>query len=166
MLTAQEDLWPPTNLEAEVFQQVNVDLSWMPPQDPNAIFINYDDGVNNDGIGLTSGGDWKYAARWDVNGIGGYDGMFLTTVYFFPRGVSTSFTLNVWKGANAGTLIHEQEVSPNYETWNEIALDEVVMIDGSEELWIGFSMTQPAGEFPAGCDAGPAEAGFGDMLTD
>ena len=39
------------------------------------------------------------------------------------------------------------------------------MIDGSEELWIGFSMTQPAGEYPAGCDAGPAEAGFGDMLT-
>ena len=135
------------------------------PQDPNATFIGYDNGENYDGIGLSAGGDWMYAARWDTDGIGGYDGMYLTKVNFYPRGIATSFTLSIWVGANAGYLVHEQAVDYTPEQWNEVVLDEVVEIDGSQELWIGFAMSQPAGEFPAGCDAGPAVANYGDMLT-
>ncbi|SVB50095.1 uncharacterized protein METZ01_LOCUS202949, partial [marine metagenome] len=164
-----EDLWPPANLSANAQQNesgVDVHLDWDAPQDPNNITINWDNGENNDGIGLTNGGDWMYSARWDPSDITGYDGYFLNSVHFFPRGAATSFTLNVWYGANAGVLIYEQPVNdPVPEQWNEIVLDSPVEIDASGELWIGFALSQPAGEFPAGCDAGPAIPFYGDMLT-
>ena len=164
-----EDLWPPANLSANAQQNengVDVHLEWDAPQDPNNITINWDNGENVDGIGLTNGGDWMYSARWDASDITGYDGYFLNSVHFFPRGVSTSFTLRVWYGANAGVLIYEQPVNdPVNEQWNEIVLDSPVEIDASGELWIGFALSQPAGEFPAGCDGGPAVPFYGDMLT-
>ena len=164
-----EDLWPPANLSANAQQNesgVDVHLEWDAPQDPNNITINWDNGENNDGIGLTNGGDWMYSARWDPSDITGYDGYYLNSVHFFPRGAATSYTLRVWYGDNAGVLLYEQPVGdPVPEQWNEVVLDSPVEIDASGELWIGFALSQPAGEFPGGCDAGPAVPFYGDMLT-
>ena len=107
-----------------------------------------------------------YAARWDPSDITDYDGYFLNTVNFFPRGMNTSFTLRVWYGANAGVLIYEQPVIEYIiEQCNEITLDSPVQIDASGELWIGFAVTNPAGVYPAGCDGGPAVLFHGDMVT-
>ncbi|MBC8181331.1 carboxypeptidase regulatory-like domain-containing protein, partial [candidate division KSB1 bacterium] len=40
-----QDNWPPSNLTADVQQQVNVYLDWDEPVDPSAIELSYDDGV-------------------------------------------------------------------------------------------------------------------------
>jgi fibronectin type 3 domain-containing protein len=39
------------------------------------------------------------------------------------------------------------------------------MVTGAEELWFGYTVTHAAGAYVAGCDAGPAVAGFGDMIS-
>tara|TARA_Y100000588_G_scaffold395259_1_gene521977 strand:+ start:5959 stop:20802 length:14844 start_codon:yes stop_codon:yes gene_type:complete len=166
---APEVLLPPTNLQASaVFSdgQVDIDLMWEIPQESDDIVINWDNGENNDGIGLTNGGDWSYAAKWDASDISSYDGYYLHAVDFFPRGISTTFTLKIWMGENAGILLYEQAINdPVYEQWNTVTLDSPVQIDASDELWIGFGLSQPAGEFPAGCDNGPAVPFYGDLLT-
>ncbi|MGC9361313.1 MAG: FlgD immunoglobulin-like domain containing protein, partial [Candidatus Syntrophosphaera sp.] len=42
-------------------------------------------------------------------------------------------------------------------------LDDPVSITGTEELWFGYRCNVTSG-YPAGCDAGPADDGFGNMM--
>jgi hypothetical protein len=97
-----------------------------------------------------------------------YDGQYITMIRFFPydNAITTTFTLMVWEGPNAGTVTYTQALSGLViGAWNEITLTTPVMIDGSQELWFGYTCDQPDGENPAGFDAGPAVAGYGDMIT-
>ncbi len=161
-----EPLYAPVNLSASVSNQVDVSLEWDEPIDPNNAWLNYDSGENNDGIGLTDGGTFYVAARWEPFQLTPYDGMFLDLVKFFPRSATAEFTIKVWYGADAGTLVHEQAVTDYIpESWNEITLSSAVEIDATQELWIGYELTHAGGEYPAGTDGGPAEAGYGDMLS-
>jgi hypothetical protein len=49
--------------------------------------------------------------------------------------------------------------------WNEVALTTPVQVSGATELWFGYTVTHAANANPAGTDAGPAVAGFGDMIS-
>ncbi|MCD4795659.1 MAG: T9SS type A sorting domain-containing protein, partial [Candidatus Cloacimonetes bacterium] len=123
--------------------------------------------MNGQSIGLTSGGDFMVASRWDPAAIGPYDGMELTKVNFFPCCDQSSYTIKVWTGANAANLVYEQVLTTIVvDTWNEITLDTPVVINAADEFWFGYAIVgQPAGTHPAGCDIGPAVAGYGDMIS-
>ena len=47
--------------------------------------------------------------------------------------------------------------------FNEIILDNPVVLDASQELWFGYKVTHNAGEYPIGADQGPPVRYFGDM---
>jgi len=84
---------------------------------------------------------------------------------FFPYAAGT-FVLKVWTGANASQLVLTQPLaSVVVGEWNEVALTTPVPVTGAEELWFGYTVTHAANDFPAGVDAGPAVAGFGDMIS-
>jgi hypothetical protein len=51
------------------------------------------------------------------------------------------------------------------DAWNIFTLPTPHPIDISQELWVGFDVNASGG-WPAGCDAGPAVVGFGDMFND
>ena len=100
--------------------------------------------------------------------ISQYENMSITRISFVPfaNALTTGFTLKVWEGANAGTLLYQQAVSGLIiGDWNEIMLTTPVPIDVTKELWFGYTCDSPDGENPAGYDAGPAVAGYGDMIT-
>ncbi len=153
---------------------VNVDgitgtMTWFPPTgeiDPG--WLKWCSDANSDGIGMTAGGTYSVASRWDTANVGKYNGMTLTKISFFPSITttrSTSFVVKVWTGENATNLVAEQNVSPTLGQWNEVVLDTPVTIDGNEELWFGYTVVdQVADEFPVGVDAGPAKVGFGNMI--
>jgi hypothetical protein len=166
-----EPCLPPLNLEGEVAGIYNVHLTWQSPSGGSSTdeWIHYDDGVNYDAIGLTAGGSFMVAIRFEPSQIAPYAGTVITEVKFFAGStvVSTQFVLKIWKGANASILIYEQPIiNPAIGDWSVIALNTPVPVDVTQELWIGYACNNsPAGEYPAGCDAGPAEAGYGDMIT-
>jgi hypothetical protein len=156
-------LWPPNNLQAEV-NDYDVMLTWEAPG-VQPTWIHWDDGTNYNGIGLTNGGTFYVAARFGPDQLMDYDGMSLTKLAIYPRaGSTTTYALKVWIGANAGTLILTQPIAPIADQWNEFDLTPII-IDATQELWIGYTCTHPAGDTPAGCDAGPAVAGWGDMIS-
>ncbi len=77
-----------------------------------------------------------------------------------------TFTLKVWVGGDAsapGTLVVEQPFTPELDVYNTVMLDNPVTISGTEELWFGYNCNVSSG-YPAGCDAGPATDGFGNMM--
>jgi hypothetical protein len=158
---------PPTNLWGVYIQPNTVHLAWEAPQAPGGI-IRWDDGINYDGIGLADPGSFYVAARWTGYQLTDYDGLFLTNVDFFPRSNgSTIYSLKIWTGNNASTLVLSQPLTGlTLNAWNSISLITPVQISSATELWIGYECdSQSVGDYPAGCDAGPACTGFGDMMS-
>jgi hypothetical protein len=166
-VTVEQPYFPaPTNLTGpdQVSLGEPIDLTWDEPGTSG--WMQWDDGVNVNGIGLTNGGTFYVASHWEPSDLVPYAGMYISKIVFYYN-VTTSkadFVLKVWKGANASTELLSQVITPEAE-WNEIILDTPVQIDGSQDLWFGYEVTTVSGEFPAGVDAGPAVVGKGDMIS-
>ena len=146
----------------------DVNISWESPTGSGSGFsawLGWDNGTNNDAIGLTGGGTFSVAARFTPAQLGEYAGTSLTKVRFFPYAAG-AFVLKVWTGANASQLVAAQPLSNvSIGQWNEVVLNTPVYITAASELWFGYTVTHAADDFPAGNDAGPAVAGFGDMIS-
>jgi len=156
-------LTPPTNL-AGVVNGNDVTLTW-DYEGGASDWLHWDDGTNYTGLGLGAPGQFEVAARF--TDLAAYDGWALKKVAFFPRADKASnFTLNVYSGTSASTLLLIQPLTglTQYE-WNEISLTTPVQVDASTELWVSIAIDNADGDFPMGIDAGPAVAGYGDMIT-
>ena len=152
-----------------------IEVCWDAPELPlpPALWIYWDNEVYTGAVGLTGGGTWSLAQRWDAGQLTNWagenlDNAKITKLSFVLNddGFST-ITLKIWSGPNAGTLLYEQEVeNPVVGEWMEVNLDTPIDFDVNDELWIGYTITdQPAGKFPGGYDEGPAVSGYGDMIS-
>jgi hypothetical protein len=76
----------------------------------------------------------------------------------------TSASVIVMKNEN---VIYEQEV--DIETlvvgWNEVRLNNPVTIEAGQDLYVGYHLTYKKGVKPMAGDAGPAVAGYGDLIS-
>jgi len=133
--------------------------------DRNEVILNYD-GPNFDAIGLTSGGTFHVAARFPSSMVGQYAGYVLTSVDVYINNVPSAATLKIW-GAGTGTapgaVLHQQTFSSTASSWVTITLTNGVVLDGTD-IWVGYQVTHGAGQYPAGCDAGPANPN-GDWIS-
>ena len=168
-ITVNELAFPPYQVVAtEAADYSNVALTWMAP-DPNAVgeWIYYDSGENEDSIGLTSGGEFSVAIRFPPSALTDYAGMSLHAISLFPGDVAT-YSLRVWTGGTAtapATQVVDQPFTvPTTDVFQTVVLDNPVLISGTEELWFGYNVVHAGGAYPAGCDAGPATNGFGNMI--
>ena len=155
----------PINLVGPEIVSINNDivLTWDPPA--TSASLQWDNGINNDAIGLTSGGTFSVASHWEPADLAQYNGMMLEEITFFAGDYpGPSFTMKVWTGSNATEVSSEPVASFVQNDWNTVALSTPVMIDASQDLWFGYETTHAAGEYPAGCDAGPAIQTYGDMI--
>ena len=91
-----------------------------------------------------------------------------------------TYTIQVYQGGKCGDegerepgiLISSQELNNTDLLFNEentITLETPVIIDASQELWIGYFCTnidsiQVTQKWPVGCDDGPHNVGFGNIL--
>jgi len=161
---------PPYNLSAELEDDASVNLHWSMPSGNDA--LRWDDGINNNQVGLNGAGSWELAVRFEQAQLAPFDGMNLTVVEFFPT-EDTDYTIKIWTGGSwngasgsSGTLVTEQQVTGLVaDSWNSVTLTTPVPIDADDELWIGYSTyDEGAGFFPAGCDAGPAVNYYGNLV--
>ncbi len=162
-----DQLFPPTNLIGPDVVGIGYEtnLSW---DKPEGSWIHWDDGQNDDdGLGLNNGGTFFVASRWTYGNTLPYSGLSLSKISFFPyNDPSAEYTLKVWTGENASTEIISQEVTSfDINTWNEVTLDNPVVLGEATEYWFGYAVTHTEGNKPAGIDAGPAIQGSGDMVS-
>jgi len=128
----------------------------------------YDDGVNSDGIGLTEGGNFDVAIRYESIDLQQYNGYRISKIKFFARvGYPTKYYVTVYEGSNPPDHMYYEEVDdPNIDSWTEYEPVNDHYINSSEELWVGYWVVDhPAGTYPAGVDDGPAVTGYGDMFS-
>jgi len=145
-------------------------LTWTAPEGGGGgsthppVWIHWDNGENNDAIGTGGATDFDVAARFDVSQIEEYDGMAVTKISFFPNEAACEYSIRVWQGEMAATLVADQVVeNPTIGAWNEVELETPVPIDVAQELWIGVRCNAQGG-YPAGCDAGPGTLDYGQWI--
>ncbi|NVO19821.1 MAG: fibronectin type III domain-containing protein [Bacteroidetes bacterium] len=161
-------LAPPVSLQASVTGPSlnNVHLSWMAPGSVADQWIHWDNGSFAGSLGYNGPATFSIASRWPVADIAPYAGTYLKKIRFIVSEPTATYTLKVWKGPNASTLLLSQPVvDPYINTWNELNLNSAIPISGTEEIWFGMEITQTTG-YPAGLGSGPAVAGKGDMIYD
>ncbi|NOR86711.1 MAG: hypothetical protein GQ527_03790, partial [Bacteroidales bacterium] len=146
------EILPPTNLYVD-------DLGFATWDAPDIIvelplWLQYDDGVNIQNVGVIGGGTFDAAVKWDPFQLSGFDGTFITKIKFFAGNYPNAvFTIRVYQGDD-GDIIYEQPLpTVNYGNWNTIVLDSPVEIDNSQSIWVGYNVTHYSGEYPAGAGA-------------
>ena len=154
-ISAQNSLIPPSNLQAEVVE-TNVDLTWSPPDTTNGFYLSWDNGITGNSIGLGGeGGTFAVAARWDSEQLTPWVGYTIDKLAFFLAGDEATYSARIWRGENADSLAwSENIISTVVDDWTIVYLNNTLYIDNFQDLWVGYEVNQPFGEFPAGADDG------------
>lgn len=157
----------PANISTKQALQISLahkNKSKESPKQTDDDVIRYDDGINHDAI--SAGNNFEVSAYWPASTMGQYTGMELTEVDVYIHDAPSTFELKVYSSGTPtipGNLLHQQIVDVSPVQWNSIELATGVEITGND-IWIGYKVTTPW-NYPAGCDAGPAVAGYGDMIS-
>jgi len=156
----------PSNLVAMV-NGSDVELTWNAPGGGGQPgWLSYDNGTNADAIGLTAGGTMEVAAKWAPSGpnsILPYVGMNITQIKFFPNEAGVTYTVKIYTGATGVEAYSQVVTNPVIAAWNTVTLTTPFTIPSGQYIWVGYLCPHTAGQYPAGNDAGPAVAGFGDL---
>ncbi|RLD41005.1 MAG: hypothetical protein DRI89_10665 [Bacteroidetes bacterium] len=147
-----------------------IELNWQSPQsaiNDSLNWLHWDNGIYS-GLGLTLGGDFSVAIRWDENQLEEYNADTLHSIRFFLADSGFSeIVVKIWTGNNAQYLIFADTLkSPLINAWNEVAIDTLLLLDASLEYWVGYRILgQESGSLPVGIDIGPSVPGYGDMVS-
>jgi hypothetical protein len=174
-----------TNIQNWIIDNISIYRSCLAPEDlnasyapsgfamtwtlPGATFVDqwmqWDDDVNFTAIGTGGSVEFDVAARWEPYQLNEFQNGIITAVGFFPAEPDAYYKIRIWTGAGAANLEVDQPVpDPNIGEWNEVILENPVVIDITQELWIGYYLNTTTG-YPAGCDDGPAIDGYGNMMN-
>ena len=121
----------------------------------------YDNGINDDAIGLTSGGSFYWGIMFPA---GTYEGNKVTKVSYFDY-VAHTGTVSIYNGGTSApqTLIHSQGYSVSGTSqYVEFEMNEDVVIDNTQPLWV--VMHNNNGQYVAAIDAGPG-VNYGSCLS-
>ncbi len=161
---------PPTALAGHQ-NQFTTTLTWTAPvcgkSGPTPQWIHWDSGSNSTSIGYNAAHDFGIAARWTPAQIATLDGGAVTHIKFWPASAgAATWRARIWEGVNAVNMVVDVPVTTIVnDQWNDFTLPTPHLINIGQELWIGMDVNASGG-WPAGCDAGPAIVGFGDMFND
>ena len=108
--------------------------------------------------------------RYELNGIGSANNLYLSKITFYPTSNSTTYKLHAWVGdmsdyPTSNNVVMTQEISPTIDQLNEIEISSPKELDVTKMFSFGVYANQPAGEYPIGIDGGPAYKGYGDLYS-
>ena len=121
----------------------------------------YDNGTNDDAIGLTSGGGFYWGIMFPA---GSYEGNKVTKVAYFDYAAHTG-TVSIYQGGSSApqTLLHSQNYSVSGTSqYVEFDMDEPVEIDNTQNIWV--VMHNNNGQYVAAIDAGPG-VNYGSCIS-
>jgi len=148
-----------TILNNSIFSAANKhNNSYSPNNTIEATTLRWDNGINDDAIGLTNGGTFQVAASFPASMMGAYTGQALTQVIIYINHLPSPCVLKVYDQGTPttpGSLLYSETLNVTATSWNTITLATPVPISGND-IWVGYEVTHTSSTYPAGCDAGPA----------
>ncbi len=154
-------IFPPSNVS--VIETGGV-LTWDEPI-IDGTWIGWSNDTMLGSIGWEGGGSITVANRWATTDLADYTNTSIIKARFVPGNSACIYTMKIWTGANAANLIWQQEVDDVVSgVWNEILLPTAIPIDGSQEIWVGYTAIHADDEFPAAYDNTDSVVGKGDKV--
>jgi hypothetical protein len=127
--------------------------------------LSWDNGNFSSSLGANNGLNADFAIRFEPSDLLAFNGYFLTEIHFLPTD-QMDVTLKVWQGSTGNvTEIYSQNI--NSFVLNEINIVELnfpLVIDITQDLWIGYNAVIEAGSYPLAIDTGPAVPFKGDLV--
>ena len=176
-LQAQNTCTAPTNLTAGLHYPDwhNVNLNWNSVVDSSEATIKWSTTTLSTRIGLNAAGDFSGVVRFEPSDLTAYAGRYLTAVSFIPGEAQTvcTYSIRVWQGGSfinnvfdPGTLLIDQVITSalTVESLNTIMLDTALLIDVTQELWIGIRCNTTAG-YPLGASNNGVVSNKGELLN-
>lgn len=168
---------PPRNLHATADCN-DVLLSWSPPgPEPQNEWIHYDGPYTGGNTGFSNAVSFQVAIRFDTAQLSAYHGLILDKIRFILGNKKAEYRINIWQGSDASDILVDEplpgqihmywdDICGNHgQYWNTIILQEPLIIDATEELWIGYTCINLPGENArAGHDNNPSVPGYSDLL--
>ena len=130
------------------------------------VSLSWDDGIFNHSVGLTQGGVFTTAIRFDADTISYYNYFQVTKINLYIADLPSTACILVWQGENVSNLSEKinQSFTPLANSWNEIVFDEPYYINSSDELWFGVKFQTDAGINPGGTDTLTNAPGNGNLV--
>ena len=175
---AQSTCLQPSNFTATLHQPSwqNVQLNWSAPEAPVSE-IKWCAAFTT-GIGMNAAADFVGAVRFGSAQLAPHHGESMTVVSFVPYEAATTCTYHilVWQGGSqvddttfdAGTLLFSQEVDATtivQQQFVDVVLNNPVVIDSTQELWIGVRCVTTAG-YPLGSSNNGSVYNYGDLIME
>ena len=174
---AQSSCNPPTGLTASLHSPEwnNVLLNWNAVVDSTQADVMWSTTSYATRIGMNDSADFIGAVRFAVSDLTAYAGRYLTSVTFVPGEDQTvcQYSIVVWQGGsvtndsifNAGTMVKNQVITAplTVNTLNTVLLDTALLIDITQELWIGIRCNTTAG-YPLGASSNGVVTNKGELL--
>jgi len=117
--------------------------------------LHWDDGVNENAIGLGSQNTWQVAARFKTSDLKFYDDYIIEGINVYINHLPDSAKLKIWEKDEEDNFneVVSQPFEPEEEEWNNISLNFSHRINSDKELWLGVEYKDPGeGVFIAGID--------------
>ena len=162
-LFAQNNCNAPTGLTASKHapEWNNILLSWNAIVDSTQQDIMWSTTTLATRIGADAAADFIGTVRFEPSDLSSYAGRYLTSVTFVPGEDQTicQYSIVVWQGGSVtndsifdpGTMLVNQVITTplSLNVLNTVLLDTALLIDVTQELWIGIRCNTTAG-FPLG----------------
>ncbi len=174
---AQSNCAAPTGFAASAHnpQWNNVLLHWDAVADSTQEDIMWSTTTLSTRIGTNGAADFIGTVRFTPTELASFDGRYLTSVTFVPGEAQSvcTYSIVVWQGGsqtddttfNEGTMVVNQEITAPLTTnaLNTVPLDTALLIDVTQELWIGIRCNTTAG-YPLGASNNGGVPGMGELL--
>ncbi len=138
--------------------------------DAATTLLRWDNGTNYTAIGVTAStpAEMEIAVLFDMSDLLSYQGAKIKGIEFFPKVLGQSMKVNIRQN---GQIVYTQPMEGlTAGQFNRIIFTNPLTLDVTKELMVSYSYIQAAGGasdnvFVAGCDAGPAMEGKGDLIA-
>ena len=122
--------------------------------------------VDNNAIGLSSGGTFQAAIHLTADELGAFGGYGIASVVFYHHeaGTHDGRVIVYGPGSLPADTLATETYSVTGAGWYRVDLTSPVPIDPAADLWVSVEITHNAGEYPISVDAGPAVDGKGDWV--
>ncbi len=174
---AQSGCASPTGLSASLHapEWNNIRLDWNGIVDSDEVTIYYANSYTTR-VGMNAAADFVGAVRFTPTELANYGGKYLSAVSFVTGEAQTvcTYSVRVWVGGSLvdttftpGTMVVDQVVTTPLTLYglNTIMLNTPVLIDPTQELWIGIRCNTTAG-YPLGAQNNTAVFNYGDLITE
>ena len=162
----------PEQLEGNYFWQNNefgVKLDWYYSETPAGwgapVTWSGDSHCNN--LGITDGGDWAFAAKWDSINNSEWDIYLYYVSTYIGDADFDSLVLKIWKGVSGEYEVYSENVTNQVieDDYNSFRLVPTFLQNDSSATYVGFVIyNQPSNSYPAGYSCNDAVNGYGNLI--